>query len=90
MTLKAVPKPEGHDLRAARVEKVDNTKWLPEDALYSAYEEISKAKVERALVCAWWEKDENGEMHMNFRSYSEHPQQVTALVAVLFGYMTAP
>jgi hypothetical protein len=90
MTLRAIPKPEGHELRAARCEKNDNTKWLPEDALYSAYEAMSKAKVERAMICAWWESDENGVVRLNFRAFSEHPQQNTALAAVLLGYLSAP
>ena len=88
--LRAVPEPEGYELRHARIEKGDNTKWLPEDALYSAYEALSKVKVERAMIVAWWESDEEGNVRLNYRAYSEHPQQNTALAAVLLGYLSAP
>ena len=88
--MKVVPTPEGYDLRHARMEKSDNTKWLPEDALYSAYEAMAKVKIERAMLVAWWESDENGTVRLNFRAFSEHPQQNTALAAVLLGYLSAP
>jgi hypothetical protein len=88
--LRAVPKPEGFELRQARCAKEDNTKWLPQDALYAAYEAMSKVKVERAMIVAWWESDDSGNVKLNFSAYSEHPQQNTALAAVLLGYLSSP
>lgn len=89
--LRAVPKPDGFDMRNARAEKLsDGSKWLPEDALYDAYEAMSKVSVTRAMIVAWWEKTEDGKVKLNFRSYAEHDQQNVALVSVLLGYMTAP
>lgn len=41
------------------------------------------------MIVAWWEKAEDGTVHLNYRSYSEHPQQNIALVSVLLGYLTA-
>lgn len=85
-----VPKPEGFDLRNSRANKAhDGSKWLPEDALYDAYDAMAKASVTTAMIVAWWEKAEDGTVHLNYRSYSEHPQQNIALVSVLLGYLTA-
>jgi len=91
MKLKAVPKPEGFDLRNARADREhDGSKWLPADALYDAHEEMAKVKVERAMLIAWWQRNEDGKVTLNYRSYAEHDQQNVALCSVLLSYLTAP
>lgn len=55
MTLKAVPKPAGHDLSEARADKqADAGAWLPENALYSAYEEMAVTPPVKAMIIAWF------------------------------------
>jgi hypothetical protein len=89
MTLKAVPKPEGHDLNARRADAAaDASRWLPEDALYSAYEELSRTKPYGALIVAWYEQRENGDIALRLRLWNDRVNDVTALAAEVFHKMT--
>jgi len=83
--LRAVPKPEGFDLRDRRSEKTnDATAWLPEDALYDAQQAMrGKMKPTSAMVVAWFYHDEEGTERLTFRLYNKTTNDGVALAAIL-------
>jgi hypothetical protein len=91
MELKAVPKPESHDLNAARADKFDDAaSWLPEDALYSAWKDLEAARARgapvKALIIAWYEPTDSrqGSCQVNRRMFCETTNDGTALLTDLF------
>jgi hypothetical protein len=88
VTLRAVPKPEGHDLNTRRADKeADASKWLPENALYDAYEQLIKGTPTGALVVAWYEKNEHGCLQFRMRQWNERTNDGIALAAEIFTSM---
>lgn len=97
MELKAVPKPIAHDINLARTERTnDASKWLPEDALYAAWEELQAARAAgapvKALIIAWYEEtsSEQGACDLRRRIYCETTNDATALATDLFFACNAP
>lgn len=87
--MKLVPKPVGHDFNVRRAEScADASKWLPENALYQAYEEISKG-ITGALIVAWYEKNEEGHIRMRLRHWNERTNDGVALAAEMFRAIVA-
>lgn len=86
MELKVIPKPVGFDVSEKRADKAaDASKWLPADALYSAFEELIKAKGVKALIVAWYEVDpKTGNIVMRSRLFNETQNDGRALCAELF------
>jgi hypothetical protein len=84
MTLKAVEKPHGFELREKRADKLnDGSKWLPEDALFDASEQLKSQPPSGALVVAWYTRLENGNLSIKYRCFQEHDRQTVALAADL-------
>ena len=84
MALKAVPKPDGHELRLKRAcRNEDASKWLPEDALYDAYEGLKTTSAEAAMIVAWYTRLPDGNLSIKYRCYSEHDRQHVALASDL-------
>lgn len=85
MALKAVPKPAGFELNQARSDKSASARdWLPEDALYSAWEQIQKDRpVHGALVVAWYSLSEAGLPILKFTLHNEECRLGLALAADL-------
>lgn len=86
MSLKVIPKPAGFDVSEKRADKAaDASKWLPTDALYSAFEEITKAAGIKALSVAWYETDPvSGNIVLRSRLFNETENDGRALHAELF------
>lgn len=92
MTLKMVPKPEGYDMREKRATKAESGKqWLPDDALYQAFERINKgdAKPVGAIAIVWYEKLDNGSLCVKYSISNEYDRQAIALLADALADMTA-
>jgi hypothetical protein len=86
--LKAVPKPEGFDLRLKRAESQDSCRmWLPEDAIYDAYMQMKDENVVSAAVIAWYVKNPNGTLSLRYRISHEHDRQGVAIAADLLHEM---
>lgn len=69
--MELVPKPEGFEFREARADKSGQSRdWKPVDAMYEAYQRVSKEDVTQ-LVCYWWEKDKEGNEILNFSQSTE-------------------
>lgn len=84
MDLKAVPKPEGFDLRAARANKRESgLDWLPADAIYDASEQLKTDGATVAMVIAWYVRTPDGLLALRYRLSYEHDRQGVALVADL-------
>lgn len=80
--MKALPMPDGHELRMRRADKANNGQlWLPEDALYDASTAIEKPAI--ALVVAWYEKLDSGNHTIKYRIWQEYPRASVALAADL-------
>ncbi len=90
MTLKAVPKDEGFELREKRAEKnSDGRKWLPCDALYDAYTQLKDEPPSTALVIAWYHTDKDGTVRLKYRCWQEGTRQSVALAADLLAGLTS-
>jgi hypothetical protein len=84
VTLKAVPKPDGFDLRVARaIKEGSGSKWLPEDALFDAAESLKNEPPSAALIVAWYTRLPNGNLTLKYRCFHEHDRQNVALAADL-------
>ena len=92
MTLRALPKPEGFDLRAARAEKHDDGRqWLPADALFDASEQMTTdAPPEVAFLVAWYTRREDGKLSIKYRCAFENDRQAIALAADLLRDLQSP
>lgn len=89
--LRAVPKPEGHELTVRRAEKTeDATKWFPEDALYTVYEELQKKPAVRAFICTWYEENPDGTLRLRVTQWNEHGNHSRALAAEVFAWINQP
>ena len=86
MPLKAVPKPLDQEFADRRMDRSNlSSNWLPENALYSAFEELSEKPAVRALLVAWYVPgDAPGSLRLRTRLFSEGVNDSTALVADLF------
>lgn len=85
MSLRAIPKPEGFELRDKRSEKTnDAAAWLPEDALYDAQQAMmGEMKPSTAMVVAWFYRDAEGKQRLTFRLYNQTNNDGVALAAML-------
>ena len=90
MTLKAIPKPEGFDLRAARASRGTAADWLPEDALYHASEAMRDSPPVVAFLVTWYSREADGKLTLKFRHHQEHERQSAGLAADLLAWLTAP
>lgn len=82
--LRAIPKPEGFDLREARAARDDDgSKWLPADALFDASEGMKTAAPAVAFLVAWYTRLPNGKLSLKYRMSYEHDRQGVALIADL-------
>lgn len=82
--LRAVPKPEGFELREKRAAAADDgSKWLPADALYDASEAMKESPPSTACIIAWYTRLPNGKLALKYRCYYEHDRQAVALAADL-------
>jgi hypothetical protein len=90
--LKAVPKPEGHDIAQHRADKAgDASKWLPENALYSAWEEMRENAPTKAMCVAWYiPGSTDGALRLRMRLFCETTNDGTALGADVFHRLTRP
>ncbi len=89
--LRAVPKPEGHDITLRRAEAAEDcTKWLPENAMYEVYEDLKKKSPVRALIITWYDENPDGSLRLRVVQWNEHGNESRALSAELFTYMNAP
>lgn len=82
MTLKAVPQPDGYDLRKARADKSESAAdWLPEDALYDASVQIEQHGVTGACLIAWYEPSPTSGMpQVRYCLSQNHPRMGIALL----------
>lgn len=90
--LKAVPRPAAFDINNRRSDKAsDAAKWMPEDALYDAYQDIEANGAAKALVVAWYapHPTKPGCLTMRFRLFNESDNDGRALAAELFQSVTA-
>jgi hypothetical protein len=85
MTLRALPKPDGFELREKRADKAcDGRKWLPEDALYDASRQMHDDPPVGAMIVAWYARnEESGNVVLKYRCWHEHDRQTMALAADL-------
>jgi hypothetical protein len=92
MTLRAVPRPEGFDLREARASKASSaTKWLPEDALFDASKDICTDSPVGAMMIAWYVRDpSSGFLRLKYRCWQEHERQNVALAADMLHDLQTP
>jgi hypothetical protein len=92
MPLKSVPKPLNQDLADRRMDRSNfSCNWLPDNALYSAFEELNEKPAVKALLVAWYVPGETpGSLRLRTRLYSEGVNDSTALVADLFQRYTKP
>lgn len=85
--LKLVPKPEGFALNNRRSDIAhDASKWLPEDAIYSAQEAVVKGGVTKAMLVAWYapHPDKPGCLKLMYRLYNESDNDGRALISEVF------
>ncbi len=88
MTLRALPKPDGFELREKRAEKADDgRKWLPEDALFDASRAMQDAPPTQAMIVVWYSRNEDGKVVLKYRCWHEHDRQTMALAADLVRYL---
>lgn len=91
MSLRPLPTPEGFALREARAEKWnDGSKWLAEDALFDASEQLKSDPPSVAFIVAWYTRLPNGNLALKYRSSFEHDRQAIALAADLLRDMQNP
>jgi len=84
VTLRAVPKPEGFDLRVARAVKQDSGKcWTPADILYDSSQLMEKFPATQACIVAWYTRDADGVLRIKYECSFEHDRQAIALAADL-------
>ena len=84
MTLRAVPKPEGFELREARAAKTDDASaWLPADAIYDACEQMKVEPPAVAALVAWYTRLPSGKLALKYRCYYEYDRQAVALASDL-------
>ena len=90
--LKAVPKPVGHDIAVKRADKAENAaKWLPENALYSAWAEMQETAPVKALCVSWYVPGKTeGALRLKMRLYCESTNDGTALGTDVFHRLTRP
>ena len=90
MTLRALPKPEGFDLRAARASRGTASDWLPADALFHASEAMAESSPVVAMLVTWYSREPDGKLVLKFRHYQEHERQSAGLAADITAWLTAP
>lgn len=91
MPLKLVPKPEGFELAEKRANASDASRWLPEDALYAAWEEISETEPVKAFCVAWYVPGSKpGALKLRMRLYCEEVNDGTSLGTDIFHRLTDP
>jgi len=89
--LRAAPKPEGFDLRAARAAKNDDGRqWLPADALFDASEQMRIHAPEVAFLVAWYARAADGRLSIKYRCAYDHDRQAVALAADLLHDLQSP
>jgi hypothetical protein len=90
MTLKAVPKPATSEFNTKRAEQnADASAWLPEDALYSAYEEMKDAPPVKAMMVAWYVPGSKpGALNLRMRLFCEGICEGDSLAAAIFQRLT--
>jgi hypothetical protein len=88
--LKALPVPDGFELREARADKTsDGRKWMAEDALFSASEALTKDPPAVAFIVAWYTRGPNGGLLLKYRCAFESEQQQVALATHLLHDLVA-
>lgn len=90
MELKPIPKPIAHDLNERRADNNQNAgAWLPEDALFSAYEDMKDTPPVKAMVIAWYVPGEKpGSLQLRTRLFCEGICEGDSLAVALFQRMT--
>jgi hypothetical protein len=88
--LRAIPKPEGFELRAVRASKGTASDWLPDDALFHASEDMAKSPPVVAFLVTWYSRELDGKLTLKFRHYQEHERQSAGLAADITAWLTAP
>jgi hypothetical protein len=95
--MRAVPKPEGYDLRVARSQKTNDlpgSLWLPEDALFSAFEMMKEQPPRGAFIVCWYtpntDDGNKGRLKLKFQGYQQHDCQMKALAAEMAAWLVAP
>lgn len=90
--LTAVPKPTAFEINNRRSDKeADAAKWLPEDALYDAYQNLEANPAIKALLVAWYapHPTKPGLLSMRYRLFNETDNDGRALAAELFQTVTS-
>lgn len=90
MTLKAVPKPATSEFNTKRAnDNADASAWLPEDALYSAYEDMRDTPPVKAMVVGWYVPGiKPGTLILRCRLFCEGICEGDALATALFQRLT--
>jgi len=84
VSLRALPEPEGFALRNARAAKADDgSRWLPDDALYDASNQMKAEPPAVAFIVAWYTRLPSGKLALRYRCHYEHDRQAVALAADL-------
>lgn len=90
MTLIAVPKPAGHEFNEKRAHNnQDAGAWLPEDALYSAYEAMKETPPVKAMIVAWFVPGTKpGSIRLETRLFCEGVCEGDSLATAVFQHLT--
>jgi len=89
--LTPVPKPADQELASRRgAESGDPSTWLPQHALYDAHTDMQAGGVDRAMVLAWYEPNEEGRIRLRWRAYGATVNDTIALIAQLAREMAKP
>ena len=82
MPITMLPQPEGFELRNRRADRdSDESKWLPDDAMYDASRELSAKPPAVAMLVVWYTRAPNGKLSLHYRTWQEHDRQCLALLA---------
>lgn len=89
--LTSIPKPAAFEINNRRSDRESNAAaWLPEDALYDAYQELESRPATKALLVAWYapHPSKPGLLTMRFRLFNESDNDGRALAGELFQTIT--
>lgn len=90
MALKSIPKPKGHEMAYARANKGDGNAelWLPENALFDAYEELKDSDPVEALIICWYKMGTNGIPQLRCRIAGKSYCSINSLGVDIFHRIT--